>query len=330
MTTKEVIMGKEKVFKSRNKNLNVFVITLLIILLVYTVSMIIPIVWGFYTSFKHWLEFKDNVVGLPDLTYWSKYGFLDPGYDHIFANYVIIVQNFQFKRSVNYYVGFVTQTLVRHEAVVGIGPTLVNTFMYCAGCCILPTFMSLLGGYMCAKYRYKFSTFIYGFEIFTMVMPIVGTMPAIITLTRQLGFYDEFYGHWIRQCNMVGTYFLIFYAFYMGLSDTYIEAAEIDGASQIRVIVSIIVPLARTTLSTVMVLMFVSAWNDYNTPLIYLPTKPTIAYAIFYMTTTGITKYDRVPIRVATLMLLCIPILVFFTIFKNKLMGNVSMGGIKE
>ena len=319
-----------KVYKSRNKNLNVFVITFLVILLVYTVSMIIPIVWGFYTSFKHWLEFRLDAVGLPDLSYWSEYGHLEEGYDHFLANYSIIIKNFEFKRSVTYYVGIFTETKVHHEVVIGLGTVIVNTVLYCAGCCILPTFMSLIYGYLCAKYRYKFSTFFYGFEIFTMVMPIVGTMPAMITLTRQLGFYDEFYGHWIRQCIMNGTYFLIFYAFYSGLSDTYIEAAEIDGASQLRVIISIIIPLARTTLSTVMVILFVTAWNDYNTPLIYLPTKPTIAYGIFYMTTTGMTRYDRVPIRVASLMLLCIPVLVLFVLLKDKLMGNVSMGGIKE
>ena len=323
-------MAKEKVFKSRNKNLNVFVITFLVILLVYSVSLFIPLIWGFYTSFKHWQEFRTNVVGLPDLSYWKTFAMMDPDYDHIFANYAVLIKNFEFKRTVSYYVGIFTETSVRHEVTASIFGCLVNTVLYCAGCCILPTFMSLIYGYLCAKYRYKFSTFFYMFEIFTMVMPIVGTMPAMITLTRQLGFYDEFYGHWIRQCIVNGTYFLIFYAFYSGLSDTYIEAAEIDGASQLRVIVSIIIPLARTTLSTVMVLMFVSAWNDYNTPLIYLPTKPTIAYGIFYMTTSGMTRYDRVPIRVASLMLLCIPVLVLFILLKDKLMGNVSMGGIKE
>ena len=284
-----------------------------------------------YTSFKHFVDFEvmKNVVGLPDLGAWEEFAGLEPGYDHVFANYVILIENFRFEKHIVYYVGFINERKTDHWADAGILECLINTMLYCAGCCILPTFMSLLYGYLCAKYRYKFSTFLYLFEIFTMVMPIVGTMPAMITLTRQLGFYDEFYGHWIRQCIINGTYFLIFYAFYSGLSDTYIEAAEIDGASQLRVIISIIIPLARTTLSTVMVMMFVTAWNDYNTPLIYLPTHPTIAYGFFYMS-SAMTRYDRVPIRVASLMCLCLPILVAFIILKNKLMGNVSMGGIKE
>lgn len=323
-------MAKEKVFKSRNKNLNAFVITFMVILLVYSISLFIPLIWGFYTSFKHWQDFRLNVVGLPDLSYWSKFAIMDPDYDHIFANYGVLLKNFEFKKSVSYYVGIFNERAVRHEVEYGILTCVYNTVLYCAGCCLLPTFMSLIFGYLCAKYRYKFSNFFYLFQVFTMVMPIVGTMPAMITLTRQLGFYDEFYGHWIRQCITNGTYFLIFYAFYSGLSDTYIEAAEIDGASQLRVIVSIIIPLAKTTLSTVMVLMFVTAWNDWNTPLIYLPTKATISYGIFYMTTTGMTRYDRVPIRVASLMTLCLPVLILFILLKDKLMGNVSMGGIKE
>lgn len=321
---------KEKVFKSRNKNLNVFVITFMILLLVYSISLFVPLIWGFYTSFKHFEDFRTNKVGMPRFDYWSKFAGLEPGYDHIFANYWILIKNFNLHLTKSYYTIFNPDVPVYHEVDASIFDCLVNTVLYCAGCCLLPTFMSLLYGYLCAKYKYKFSTFFYMFEIFTMVMPIVGTMPAMITLTRQIGFYDQFYGHWIRQCIVNGTYFLIFYAFYSGLSDTYIEAAEIDGASQFRVIVSIIVPLARTTLSTVMVLMFVSAWNDWNTPLIYLPTKPTIAYGIFYMTTGAMTRYDRVPIRVASLMVLCIPLLILFILLKDKLMGNVSMGGIKE
>ena len=323
-------MGKENVIKtkSRNKNLNVFVIIFLVVLLVYSISLIIPLIWGFYTSFKHTMDFRTNKVGLPDFSFWSKYD--DPGYNHIFANYTIILENFSLRFSSSYYVGIFTQTKVTHDVTAGIWTCLYNTILYCAGCTILPTFMSLLVGYLCAKYRYKFSTLVYGFVVFTMVMPIVGTMPAMITLLRQIGFYDEFYGHWIRQCAFGGTSFLIFYGFYTGLSNTYIEAAEIDGASQLRILFAIIIPLAKTTCTTLMLLAFIAAWNDYNTPLFYLPTKPTLSYGIFYLTQRGATRLQKVPMIVASLMLLAIPVLVIFITLRNKLMGNISLGGIKE
>ncbi len=323
-------MGKENVIKtkSRNKNLNAFVIVFLVILLVYSISLIIPLIWGFYTSFKHVMDFRTNKVGLPDLNLWSKYN--EEGYNHILANYTIILENFNIKFSASYYVGIFTQRKVSHDTYATIWTCLYNTILYCAGCTILPTFMNLIAGYLCAKYRYKFSTFVYGFVVFIMVMPIVGTMPAMITLLRQLGFYDQFYGHWIRQAAIGGTSFLIFYGYYTGLSDTYIEAAEIDGASQLRVLISIIIPLAKTTISTLMLLAFITAWNDYNTPLIYLPTKPTLSYGIFYLTQRGATRLQKVPMIVASLMLLAIPVLVIFITLRNKLMGNVSLGGIKE
>ena len=159
---------KEKVFKSRNKNLNVFVITFFVILLVYSVSLFIPLIWGFYTSFKHWVEFRTNVVGLPDLSLWETYAKLDPDYNHVLANYGVLIKNFEFKRAVSYYVGIFNERPVRHEVVASIFGCLVNTALYCAGCCILPTFMSLIYGYLCAKYRYKFATFFYTFQIFTI------------------------------------------------------------------------------------------------------------------------------------------------------------------
>ena len=325
-------MGKENVIitKSKNKNLNVFVILFLIILLVYSISLVIPLIWGFITSFKHKQDFFVNKVGLPNFSIWSKYAAVDPDYSNVLGNYTVVLANFNLEFSASYYVGIFTQTKVSHSVNATLFTCFYNTVLYCAGCTILPSFMNLLVGYLCAKYRYKFSTIVYGFVVFVMVMPIVGTMPAMITLLRQLGFYDQFYGHWIRQAAFGGTNFLIFYGFYTGLSDTYIEAAEIDGASQLRVIISIVIPLARTTITTLMLLAFITAWNDYNTPLIYLPTKPTLSYGIFYLTQRAATKLQEPPIIVASLMLLAIPIIVVFVTLRNKLMGNVSLGGIKE
>ena len=125
-------------------------------------------------------------------------------------------------------------------------------------------------------------------------------------------------------------YFLVFYSFFVGLSDSYVEAAEIDGASQFRVMLSVIIPLAKTMISACFIMFFVQTWNDYSTPLMYLPTHPTLAYGIYFNTVLGDTTLNRVPIRLASLMFLAIPSLIFFILFRERLMGNISMGGVKE
>ena len=94
-------------------------------------------------------------------------------------------------------------------------------------------------------------------------------------------------------------------------------------------------PLAIKMIMTVFLIMFVSLWNDYQNPLIFLPTQPTLATAVYYMTNLANgTKESKIfaeaPAKMAASMVLALPILILFILTKNKLMGDISLGGIKE
>ena len=76
-------------------------------------------------------------------------------------------------------------------------------------------------------------------------------------------------------------------------------------------------------------------YNDYQTPLMYLPTHPTLAFGIYLLNTgngsgENMRKLYYTTIRMAGCMMLAVPITIIFVIFKERLMGDVSLGGIKE
>ena len=78
-------------------------------------------------------------------------------------------------------------------------------------------------------------------------------------------------------------------------------------------------------------LSFIGFWNDYQTPLLYFPSKPTLSYGLYRFTTdTTSVAGTSTPLALATCFLLMIPILVVFLFTSEKLIGNVSMGGLKE
>ena len=85
-------------------------------------------------------------------------------------------------------------------------------------------------------------------------------------------------------------------------------------------------------MTTIMLLQFISFWDDYQTALLYLPTKPTIAYAVYFITRNSgqSTGVNHLPGKIAGGMILAIPILIVFIALREKLMGNISMGGLKE
>ena len=299
---------------------------LFILLCVYALSMILVLGWGFLTSLKHYSNFRADPVGFPDFSYWANSKI--QGEDKWYSNYVFAWNNFEMKLSSSFFEGVFNPKRVTHRAEVGFFDALLNTLLYAGVSSVLATITPCIVGYMCSKYKNKFSTFINTLVVFVMVLPLFGTTPAMITLFRQIGVFDSHFGPWLTSCTFANMYFLIFYGAFEGLSDTYTEAAEIDGASQLRVLVSIAIPLVSKMIATSILLHFVSFWNDYSVSVVFLRTKPTLAYAVYYSIQHGFS--GQVPKKLAALMMLAIPILILFIIFKNRLMGNISIGGIKE
>ena len=181
------------------------------------------------------------------------------------------------------------------------------------------------------KYPGKVSSFINALMLFVLAFPIVGNSSTMVRLLRTMNLYDNFLGMFIMKFNFTGMYFFMFQAFFHDLSDSYAEAAEIDGASQMRVMFGIYIPLAWKMVMTIMLILFVVCWNDYQNPFLYLPTKPTLAYAVFYLAyENNQVQMASLPIKTAACMILALPIIVLFIFLKDKIMGNVTLGGVKE
>ena len=91
----------------------------------------------------------------------------------------------------------------------------------------------------------------------------------------------------------------------------------------------IIMPLAWGTIMAVFVLNFIALWNDFQVPMIYLPSHPVAAYGMYQFQNTAIPAIANTPPRLAGICLLAFPIIVFYAIFNKKLNVNLSVGGIK-
>lgn len=303
-------------------------IVLCSLLVIYTAIMALMLLWGLMTSLKSRIDFTENYIGFPILDKNNEIN----SYAEFFqlSNYKKVLEHLNFERTVFFYQG--NTNLVRHESSVDFWGLFWNTILYAGGGALIYALMPGLVAYLCAKYDYKLSRIIFFVFTLMMCMPIVGNYPTELTFLRNVGLYDTIWGNYIQKMSGSGMYFFVYYAFFQGLSNTYREAAEIDGASELHIMTSIYFPMAIKMFFTVFLLQFVWLWNDYQTPLLYLPTRPTLAYAIFYLTTdfSKFRELQPVPARVAACMLLALPILVIYILFRDKLTGNISLGGIKE
>lgn len=280
-----------------------FTIVLLIVLAVYVFSMFTLIGWALITSFKSPNDFRTNAIGMPEKFVW---------------NYTFVYTKF--------YVSVLTESGME---VVYMETMFVYSILYSLGCAFFQTLVPCITAYLCARFNYKFSKIVYTAVIVVMILPIVGSLPAELQMAKNTGLYDSIWGLWIMKANFLGMYFLVFYDGFKGLSMTYTEAAKIDGASNMHILLAIVLPLVKNIFFTVMLVNFIGFWNDYQVPLLYMPSYPTVAYGMYNMANTRENNLSSVPMRMTGAMLMFIPIFTLFLIFQKRLLGNLTVGGIK-
>ena len=292
--------------KGKINKLTLFSIVGFALLIIYTISFITPMIWVLNSSFKQEIDFM-----------------LSP-----FA-----IVNSQTFFSDNYLTAFelmkVPVVIDGNSYYIGFAEMMFNSVVYSVICTITHTLVPCITAYCVAKYDFKFSKLVYAIVVVTLILPTIGNLASSIQVSKWFNTYDSFLGLGVMKGYFIGTNFLIFYACFKGISNEYIEAAEIDGASQWQVMTKVVMPLATPTISAVALITFIAYWNDYTTPMIYLPSHPTIAYGLYYFCNSTAQGASFITVRLAACMIVSIPILILFVLFRNKLMGNMTVGGLK-
>ena len=312
--------------KKMKKKLQPVDIIVFILLTLLSSVLILLLAWGLLTSLKSYDDFAymGNVIGLPDLSVYGAKTAL------AFGNYrrILFSTVFQFSATdASYYSSIFGYVSNAPEKTFKFVDFLLNSFIYSIVCSFVHAFVAFACAYLCAKYKFRFSEFVYVLMLVVMAIPIVGSSPAMIELLRDLAIYDTFFAMIALNFNFTGVYFFVFYAHLSGISNTYMEAAEIDGASQLGTFMRIIFPICAKVFFTVFLLQFIQTWNDYQTPLIYIPSYPTLAYGLWHY--INVDSTGSVPMKLSGCMVMAVPLFVLFIAFQNKLMGNVSVGGLK-
>ena len=154
---------------------------MLAVLIAYALILFGLLLWALLTSFKSQDDFYGNSYKLPNLWYWN------------------------FNAILKFGVRVETETGYRSAFMPEM---LLNGVLYSVGCSFVKTAVTCIVAYLCSKFRYKFSKIVYNTVIITMIIPIVGSLPAEIFMSKTFRFYDRIWGLWIMQENFHGMYFL--------------------------------------------------------------------------------------------------------------------------
>ena len=272
---------------------------------IYAIVLLVPLVWGIYTSFKTPHNFTEDPIGLPNP--WS------------LQNFSNVMKEFSFK--------FYENGQQYETTLLGM---YINSFLYSFGTSFISTATCCAVAYVTAIFSWKFSKIIYSLVVVIMIVPIVGSLPAQLNLLRALRFYDSMLGIYATSFSFAGIGYLLFFAAFQQTSKGYIEAGKIDGASNLHIMLQLMLPMVWGIFFTLFLQSFIGKWNDYQTAMLYLPSYPTVAQGIYSFSFSSVGTIANVPSKLTGCMLLLLPVLIIFILFNKKLLINVSIGGMKE
>lgn len=296
---------KDKNTLRKSENKTAFAIIGTIIISLYSLTLIVALFWATYSAVKDRFDFFDNPLGFPTELHFENFSV-------VFRKLYISVAINAGSRRV-----FVPEMFM-WSIVYAIGVSIIAQFSRC--CC----------AYVCAKFsKYKVARVLYTVVIIVMILPIVGNLASTIQVYRNLHIYNNLVMYFLSAVGFTGQYFLIYYAAFKSVSWEYAEAAFMDGAGHFTVLLRIMIPMVKNTMGCLLLLEFIGLWNDYSTPMVYLPSYPTVAYGLYTFQFSNISEATVIPVQLAACLTVMLPILVLYVIFNKQLIGNISIGGLK-
>lgn len=292
--------------KEKNSKMSVTAYLLLAGFFLYIIITSVPVVWALYTTFKTAHNFALDPLKLP--AKWT------------LSNYFTVYEKF----------GVIIKNANGRQMLVGLGSMYLNSIFYSLGTAVISTVTCCCVAYVTAVFRWKFSKFLNSLVIVIMMVPIVGSLPAQLSLMRSLGLYNTMTGVYLTTISFTGINYLIFYAAFEQLPRGFIEAGKIDGASNMRIFLQLMFPMVGGIFVTLLLQAFIGRWNDYQTALLWLPKYPTIARGVFHFSFDTDSEFSAVPMQLTACMFLFVPVLAVFLLFHKRLMVNMTMGGLKE
>ena len=212
---------------------------------------------------------------------------------------------------------------------IPVGRYIFNSLVITVVVCFLSIVVAAMTGYALSKLKFKMKDVI--FEINNIALMFVGiavTIPKYI-ITDAIGLTDTFWVHIIPALAIPVGMFLI-KQFIDQIPNDLIEAAKMDGATELKIFWTIILPLIKPAIATVVMLSFQTVWNDAGTSSTYVDNEglKTFAYYVSTLSSSSNTVAAQGLSAVATLIMF-LPNFVMFIILQSNVMNTMAHSGIK-
>lgn len=265
-----------------------------VILLAYAVTVLFPMLWVLYTSFKSNKEFYASPWSFPEQFAWENY--------------------------------------INAWSRAKIGSYFLNSVLVTVGMVVLTLILGAMISYVIGRYHFKGKSLVNSLFIGGLLVPsVLGTIPVFMLL-KTLHLSDTFIGI-ILVYTAYALPFSVFVliGFFKSLPKELEEAAMLDGASYYKTFFKIMAPMARPGLITVSIFNFLWYWNEYAFALVTLQSesKKTLPIGLAHLTMTQRYRTEWGELF-AGVIIVMIPVIIVYILFQKKLVGGLNTGALKE
>jgi sn-glycerol 3-phosphate transport system permease protein len=193
------------------------------------------------------------------------------------------------------------------ELGVSVGRMMFNSLIMALGITCGKIFISLLAAFAIVYFKFRFRMFFFWLIFFTLMLPVEVRIIPTYKVVADLGMLDNYVGLTLPLIASATATFL-FRQVFLAVPDELAEAARIDGAGPVRFFFDILVPMTRTNMAAMFVILFIYGWNQYLWPLLITTDESmyTIIIGINRMLAVG-DDFAEWQVIMATTMLAMLP-----------------------
>ena len=217
-----------------------------------------------------------------------------------------------------------------------LGRYLLNTLIFTVITTASMMVVIVLAAFAFARLKFRGRNVLFALFLSLMMIPNELVIITNFVTVKTLGLTDDA-GNAIRHFTglILPSITSIFYIYLLkenfeSIPEELYKAAKVDGTSDLKYLLKVMLPISRPTIVTIIILKVIECWNSYVWPRL-ITTKPQ-----FFLVSNGIQNIresgagrDNVPAMMAAVVVVSVPLIVLFLIFRDKIMAGVSRGGTK-
>ncbi len=216
------------------------------------------------------------------------------------------------------------------ESYVDVWQGMVNSATISFGTIILTAYFSALTAFGFEFYDFKFKNLLFSFILLMMMVPVQLGLLGFYDLNYKLGLLDTYIPLILPTIANIFAVFFIRQYMASTIHMALIEAARIDGSSELNIFHKIVFPLSIPAIATMSIMAFIGSWNNYMTPLILIQSveKKTLPVLVAALRGARVIQQNYGAIY-AAIAVSVFPILIIFVGFSKYIISGISSGSVK-